>query len=94
MAVVATVTAEGTPLSEYDAIMKEAGLTGASADKIPHLRAHYAWEEDGSVHVLDVWDSAEAFQAFFGSTIGPAAARAGITMNPEVKISPLHASIT
>lgn len=94
MAVVVHMIFAGNSLDNYDAVMREAGLVGVSADSIPGAQAHYAWSEDGHLNVLDIWDSAEQFQATLAATIAPAAERAGIQLQPEVRISPLHNSIT
>jgi hypothetical protein len=94
MAFVVDLTFPDGTLADYDAVMKESGLTGAGLDKIPGASAHYAWEEDGVLRILDIWESPEQFQANFANTIGPAAQRAGIELHPVIKISPLHYSIT
>lgn len=93
MAIVVDVRAHGNTMADYEAIMKEAGLWGVGLDKVPGAHGHYAWEEDGGIHVIDIWESPEAFNAFFPATIVPAAERAGVTMHPEVKIFPLYNSI-
>lgn len=48
-----------------------------------------AFDDAGGLHVVDHWDSAEQFQAFIAERIGPAAAAAGITSQPEVQIIPI-----
>jgi hypothetical protein len=64
MAVVVDVRAPGNTMAEYEALMKEVGQWGVGIDSVPGARSHYAWEEDRGVHALDVWESAEAFNAF------------------------------
>jgi heme-degrading monooxygenase HmoA len=86
MAVVVEVTAPDSTIAEYEAIMREAGLWGVGIDEVPGARAHYAWEDNGGVHVIDVWESEEAFNDFFPATIVPAAQRAGIELHPKVSI--------
>lgn len=93
MAVVVNITFPGNTLAQYDAVMKEAGLIDAKPDQLKGIRTHYAWEEDGNLHVLDIWDDADAFEPSFKRNIAPAAQRAGIELHPTVKISPLHNSI-
>jgi hypothetical protein len=48
-----------------------------------------AFDENGGLHVVDHWDSAEQFQAFIQSQIAPAAQKAGITTQPQVTIVPI-----
>ncbi len=93
MAVVVNISLEGTTNADYDAVMAEAGLIGASADQVPGLIAHYAFEENGSLRVVDIFESTEDWQAAMAEKIGPAAARAGIAINPAAIISELHNSM-
>ena len=93
MAVVIDQTFTGMPLAQYDASMTEAGMAGATIDKLPGARAHYAWESDGNLRVLDVWDSQDASADYMSKVMMPAAKRLGIEVQPDIKISPLHNSI-
>lgn len=93
MAVVVDMRFPGSKIAVYDAVMAETDLVGASADQVPGLIAHYAFEQDGSLRVIDIWETAEQWQAFSAGTIVPAATRAGLTIDPAVTISELHATI-
>lgn len=93
MAIVVKMAFAGTSLDQYDAVMREAGLSGPGPHTLPGLRAHYAWEEEGDLQVLDVWETTAGFEESFSGRIQPAAQRAGIALHPVVKISPLHNSI-
>lgn len=46
------------------------------------------WDESG-MRVVDLWDSAEEFQAFVANTLGAAAAAAGLTTQPHVEFFPV-----
>ena len=48
-----------------------------------------SFDENGGLHVVDHWDSAEQFQEFIEQKIGPAAQRFGITSQPQVAIYPV-----
>jgi hypothetical protein len=60
--------------------------------------SHVHYEKDGRVYGVDVWESAEAFQAFAGSTLQPATAKVaaahGIDLSqagePEISITEVH----
>lgn len=93
MAVVVDIRFDDMTVADYDAVMKEAGLVGASVDQVPGLIAHYAFEENGNLRVVDIFGHAEQWQTAMAETIGPAAARAGLTVNPKANISELHNSI-
>ena len=60
--------------------------------------SHVHYEKDGRVHGVDVWESAEAFQAFAESTLQPATAKVaaahGIDLSqagePAISITEVH----
>ena len=93
MAVVVNISFDGLTSADYDAVMTEAGLVGANADRIPGLIAHYAFEEDGNLRVVDIFETPEHWQAAVAETIGPAAGRAGVAINPVAIVSELHNSM-
>lgn len=66
------VMSAGVPLDMIDAVTEEMGAdTSPPEGMIFH--AHY--EEDGRVHILDVWESAAAHEAFRDSRLMPAMAK-------------------
>jgi heme-degrading monooxygenase HmoA len=52
---------------------------------------HVAWWADDGFHVLDLWDSAGAFQDFVQNRLMAATQRAGLTTQPSVELSEAHA---
>lgn len=52
---------------------------------------HTAWFADDGLHVFDLWDSADNFQNFVNTRLGPAAQRIGIQGQPKVDLSEAHA---
>lgn len=52
---------------------------------------HVSWFENGALNVIDVWDSAEQFQAFTNDRLMPGVQKLGIQGAPEVDIQPTHA---
>jgi hypothetical protein len=72
--------------AEYDEVIKRLEAVGASA---PAGRLHHvALETGGQIQLFDVWESAEAFQAF-GATLVPILAELGIDPG-EPRVSPVH----
>jgi hypothetical protein len=71
----------------YDRVLERMGLT----DGRPPAGAlfHIAGEVDGGFRVVDVWESAEAFQAFAEEKIGPMSAAEGFPP-PEVSMWEIH----
>ena len=45
---------------------------------------------DDGLHVTDVWDSEQSFNAFMQERLGPAIQEVGIQGQPDVKFFPLH----
>src|ERR1043166_4182707 len=52
---------------------------------------HTAWFGDDGLHVFDLWDSAQDFQNFVSTRLGPATQRIGIKGQPKVDLSEAHA---
>jgi hypothetical protein len=72
---------DGATVEQYDEVSRRlnngAPLESLSQWPTPGCLAHSAWQEEGSLAVFDVWESAEAFEAF-GPTLMPIAAEAGL----------------
>jgi len=73
-------------LKEYDEVMSRLEAAGAAAP--PGRLFHVAMEEGGGMRLFDVWESAEAFQAF-GAVLVPILAELGIDPG-EPHVSPVH----
>jgi hypothetical protein len=74
------------PLDKYDATLKDLEDAGAGA---PAGRLyHCAFASPGGVHVFDVWESQEAFDAF-GETLIPILSAAGVDPG-EPHIAEIH----
>jgi hypothetical protein len=71
---------------EYDQVISrlEAVGAGAPAGRLYHV----ALETGGQIQLLDVWESAEAFQAF-GAALVPILAELGVDPG-EPQVSPVH----
>jgi len=74
-----------TPES-YDEVISRLEAAGAAAP--PGRLYHVALEAGGRIQLFDVWESAEAFQAF-GATLVPILAELGIDPG-EPQVSPVH----
>ena len=62
----------GVPLDMLDAVTEEMGVDSAPP---AGMIVHTHFEKDGRSHIVDVWDSAEAHQAFVESRLMPAMAK-------------------
>jgi hypothetical protein len=74
-----------TPTKYDDSISRlEAAGAGAPAGRLYHV----ALEVDGQIHVFDVWDSQESFEAF-GATLLPILAELGVDPG-QPRVSPVR----
>ncbi|QFR02711.1 hypothetical protein F9278_21650 [Streptomyces phaeolivaceus] len=77
---------EVTP-EQYDTVRDAVDWEGVAA---AGGQIHVAWFDDRGLHVTDVWDTQQAFEAFFTERLAPALQKAALTGTPETTITPLH----
>ena len=73
--------------AEYDSLMKAIGLESLDAPAAPGSIAHFSGPKpDGGWRVVDVWDSEESANAFYGSPefapVAGGAEEMGISITP------------
>ena len=74
------------PIEAYDKTLKDLEEAGAGS---PAGRLyHFALEIENNIHVFDVWDSEESFEAF-GPTLLPILAAEGVDPGAPM-VSPIH----
>jgi hypothetical protein len=89
MPVVMQMRFAGVSRDQYEAAR---GLIGWETNVPPGAVYHVSsFDDDGVLHVTDVWETAEDFQAFSETRLAPGLERLGITGEPEVTIRPAHA---
>ena len=88
MAVMMQMTWDGIGLEEYEAARKHVNWEG---DVPPGAMFHVVAATDSGVRVTDVWESAEAFDAFVRDRLMPGIQELGIPGEPQVEILPAHA---
>ena len=81
MAVAFIMDFPGGTLEQYDAVVEKMDLGGRLA---PGGLFHAAGATDAGLRVCDVWESAEVFQQFAESKIGPITAEVGLA-KPEIR---------
>ncbi|MEV4432914.1 hypothetical protein [Streptomyces sp. NPDC049555] len=95
MAIIVTFHAEGAGQELYDACIERligGPFTSLSDMPVGGLLAHVAGPVDGGWRVTDVWESAEALEAF-GKILAPVLAELGYGhLRPE--ITPAHNVVT
>ncbi|MBS1910633.1 MAG: hypothetical protein JST22_01480 [Bacteroidetes bacterium] len=87
MAVVAHVVLNGVSPAEYDSIRAEAGWLERTPDG---GMAHLTWWVGTDCHNVDAWESEAAFAAFGADRLGPAMAKLGINVEPNVTFHAAH----
>lgn len=86
MAIAVYFNPDAMTTEQYDAVM--AGLDAAGAGN-PAGRVHHScFGAPGHLMVYDIWESADAFEAF-GGKLGPILAEVGVDTG-EPEIMPLH----
>jgi heme-degrading monooxygenase HmoA len=89
MAVLMDLEIETTP-EQYDAVDQ---AMNPKADPPDGLIAHSARQEGDKMHIVDIWESPEAFGAFAQSRLGPTIAQTlgdDAPPAPEPKFTELH----
>jgi hypothetical protein len=87
MAVVAHVVLRGVSPEDYDRVRAEVGwLENPPTGGLAHLN----WWEGNDCHGFDAWESEDAFNTFGMDHLGPAMAKLGINVAPEVTFHPAH----
>lgn len=86
MAILAIFTGEITQ-SQYEALRQEANWEGQQ----PHGGVFHcaSFDESGGIHVADVWESAEAMEAFVTDRLAPAMQKLQL-MAPDVAVYPAY----
>jgi len=87
MAVVMSMRWAGVTPEQYDAVRDVVGWEEAAP---AGAELHVAWFDGEGLHVIDVWESEQAFQTFFAERLASAIEKAGIAGEPETDFSPLH----
>lgn len=77
---------EATP-DQYDRARQQVGWDREVPDG---AKLHVSAFGDDGLHVTDVWDSEDAFNAFMQQRLAPAIQEIGIAGQPEVAFFPLH----
>jgi hypothetical protein len=79
---------EGVSVEQYEEARRRVNWEG---DVPAGAKLHIARFTDGGIRVTDLWESAEDFQRFVAERLMPVTTAIGITGEPQVEITPLHA---
>lgn len=87
MAVIARIILRGVSREQYNAVRSAAGwLEQMPAGGLSHV----TWWEEADCHNIDAWESEDSFNAFGADRLGPAMAKVGVAVQPEVTFYPAH----
>ena len=89
MAVAFEMRFKGATLEQYDQVMDLMGLTRGGPIP-PHALFHWAAATDDGLLVVDVWETADAFNKFAAEQIGPFTAQVGFEGPPEITSYEVH----
>jgi hypothetical protein len=89
VAIVMQMEWPGVTLDDYDRVMKELGL---DADAPAGGLFHVSGEDGGTLRILDIWESEDAWNQFFGSRLTAALQATGLMDKgqPNVRVYPVH----
>jgi hypothetical protein len=87
MAMIVRVVLPGVTKDQYDQVRKAAGWLDRAPDG---GIAPLTWWEGNDCHNMDAWESEVAFNAFGEQSLGPAMAKAGVQVQPQVTFHPAH----
>jgi hypothetical protein len=90
MSVLITVEIPGMSLENYDAVMKETGLSKKNAKWPKGIESHLASKSADGLLVVDTWKSEGDFKKFSEKTLGPTLGKLGISAQPKITILPIH----
>ena len=88
MPVVMNMRWMGVTPEQYDGIRQ---LVDWEGNQPPGGMHHVAWFDSAGLRVVDLWETADAFQQFVDERLMPGVAQVGIQGEPEVEIQPVHA---
>jgi hypothetical protein len=89
MAVAIEMEFEGATLEQYEQVMELMGLE-PGGDAPPNALFHWVTETDSGLHIVDVWETREAFDQFAEEQIGPHSATAGFPSPPQMTFHEVH----
>jgi hypothetical protein len=89
MAIVMIMDWAGVSPAQYEQARK---LINWEGDVPSGARFHVSAFDESGLRVVDLWDSAEAFQQFVDQRLMPGVQQIGIEGQPNVQILPVHAT--
>ena len=87
MAIMMIMKWPGVSLEQYDQAKSKVNW---EKDPAAGGRMHATAHDGNGLRITDVWDSAEAFQAFVDDRLMPGVAELNLPGPPEVEVYPLH----
>jgi hypothetical protein len=79
----------GVTLEQYDRVLEELGLLPGG----PPARSqifHWVAPTENGIRVVDVWESQDAFEAFWEKRIRPVMSVVGLVAEPVIEIFDVH----
>ena len=93
MAVAVQIDFPGGTLEQYDQVIEKMGFEKQGAGG-PGGLFHWVRKTDDGIRVIDVWESADAFQAFADAKIGPITQEVGVPGPPQIQMFEVHNYLT
>jgi hypothetical protein len=90
MSIVVRFSPKSLTMEKHDQVTRR--LAEAGAWPPAGLDYHVAFGSDGDLHVSEIWDSREQFQAF-GETLMPVLADVGIEFSGDPEVFEIHQTL-
>lgn len=87
MAVAVLIEIPGVTAAQYDAVLP---LVWPGGHMPRGALFHVAGADASTWRVVDLWESAEAWDTFARDVLAPAMRQAGVTAQPTVRVWPVH----
>ena len=93
MAVAIVMDFEGGTIEQYEEVIKRMGFEHGG-EGAPGGLFHWVTKTDTGIQVTDVWETAELYQEFAETQIGPISQAAGVPAPPTLTFYDVHNYLT
>ncbi|HET7398255.1 MAG TPA: hypothetical protein VFJ94_07010 [Intrasporangium sp.] len=93
MTIAVVMDFEGASVEQYDEVIKKMNFTPGGPGA-PGGLFHWVTAVDGGLHIVDVWETREQYEAFAQEQIGPLSAEAGIPGPPKLTFHDVYNYLT
>jgi hypothetical protein len=90
MAITLIIEIPGFTQEQYEKVNEEIMSQGGIPE---NCSLHVGGPIDGGWQVIEIWESAEVHKDFMQNTLGPTFGKLNISLEPSIRIAPVHSRI-